>query len=280
MRLRCRSRDLSLDQPVVMGVLNVTPDSFSDGGRHFGLDRALARAREMVAEGAAIIDVGGESTRPGAAVPSVDEELDRVVPVVERIATELDVVISMDTSRPEVVEAGCAAGAHLINDIRGFRNPLTLSAAAQAGAAICVMHMQGEPATMQAAPHYTDVVREVSDYLRNRITEAIAAGIHRESILLDPGFGFGKTQAHNLALFREVRGLTTLGAPLLVGVSRKSFVGHLTAGRPVGERLAGSLALAALAAAQGARVLRAHDVAATLDAIRVGATVGFDQGEA
>jgi dihydropteroate synthase len=234
----------------------------------------------MVAEGAAIIDVGGESTRPGAVVPSVAEELDRVVPVVERIATELDVVISMDTSRPEVVEAGCAAGAHLINDIRGFRNPMTLAAAAQAGAAICVMHMQGEPATMQVAPHYTDVVREVSDYLRDRIAEAVAAGIHRESILLDPGFGFGKTQAHNLALFREIGELTRLGAPLLVGVSRKSFVGHLTAGRPVGERLAGSVALAALAAAQGARVLRAHDVAATLDAIRVGAAVGFDQGEA
>jgi dihydropteroate synthase len=279
MRLRARSRLLALDAPVVMGVLNVTPDSFSDGGRYAAPEAALAQARRMVDEGAAIIDVGGESTRPGAVMPSVQHELDRVIPVVERIARELDVMISVDTSRPAVVTAACAAGAHLVNDIRGFRDPATLLAAAAAGAAVCVMHMQGEPDSMQRAPTYHDVVAEVGDYLLQRIAECRAAGIPEDAILVDPGFGFGKTQDHNLALFRALNHFTTLGAPLLVGVSRKSMVGHLTGGRPVEQRLAGSLALAALAASQGAAVLRAHDVAETVDAVRVGAAVGRRLGE-
>jgi len=278
-RLRCRTRWLALDQPVVMGVLNVTPDSFSDGGRHNSVEAALEHARAMVAAGAAIVDVGGESTRPGAVIPSIAEELDRVVPVVERIARELDAVISIDTSRPEVVAAGCAAGAHLINDIRGFRNPATLAAAAAADAAVCIMHMQGEPDSMQLAPHYEDVVGEVEHYLHARVRDAVAAGIAADAILVDPGFGFGKTQAHNVALFRQLERLTAGLPPLLVGVSRKSMVGHLT-GRPVAERLAGSVALAALAAARGARVVRAHDVAETWDAVRVGAAVRTAQGEA
>ncbi len=253
MQLRARTRCLALDRAVVMGVLNVTPDSFSDGGRFRDLEAALTQARRMHDEGAAIVDVGGESTRPGAVVPSVGEEIDRVVPVVERIARELDVMISVDTSRPEVVRAACAAGAHLVNDIRGFRNPGTLAAAANAGAAVCVMHMQGEPESMQRDPQYQDVVGEVADYLRGRIADCRAAGIAEDAILVDPGFGFGKTQGHNLALFRQLPRLTVLGAPLLVGVSRKSMVGHLT-GRPVEERLAGSVALASLAAAYGAAV--------------------------
>lgn len=276
-RLRCRTRWLALDAPVVMGVLNVTPDSFSDGGLHATVDAALARARQMVAEGAAIVDIGGESTRPGAHTPSVAEELDRVVPVVERIAAELDVVISVDTSRAAVVDAACAAGAHLINDIRGFRDPDTLAAAARAGAGVCVMHMQGEPATMQRQPRYDDVVAEVARYLRSQFAAATALGIPADAVLLDPGFGFGKTQDHNLELFQGLVEITRLPAPVLVGVSRKSFVGHLT-GRPVDRRLAGSVALAALAAARGAKVLRAHDVAATVDAVRVGAAVGSQGG--
>jgi dihydropteroate synthase len=279
MRLRARSRLLALDAPVVMGVLNVTPDSFSDGGRYVTPEAALAQARRMRDEGAAIIDVGGESTRPGSVMPSVQQELDRVIPVVERIARDLDVMISVDTSRPAVVTAACAAGAHLVNDIRGFRDPATLAAAAAAGAAVCVMHMQGEPDSMQRAPTYRDVVAEVADYLVQRVAECRAAGIHEDAILVDPGFGFGKTQDHNLALFRALDRFTTLGAPLLVGVSRKSMVGHLTGGRPVEQRLAGSLALAALAASRGAAVLRAHDVAETVDAVRVGAAVGRRQGE-
>ncbi|MEI6459480.1 MAG: dihydropteroate synthase [Pseudomonadota bacterium] len=272
MQLRCRTRWLALDQPVVMGVLNVTPDSFSDGGLYAAPAAALTQARRLLAAGAAIIDVGGESTRPGAVRPSVAEEMDRVLPVIERIAAELDVVISVDTSRPEVVQASCAAGAHLINDIRGLRAPATLAAAAAAGAAVCVMHMQGEPQTMQQAPYYADVVEEVEAYLRARIAECRAAGIAADAILIDPGFGFGKTQDHNLALFRHLGRFTRLGVPLLVGVSRKSMVGQLT-GRPVGERLAGSVSLAALAAARGAAVLRAHDVAETVDAVRVGAAL-------
>lgn len=278
MRLRCRTRWLALDQPVVMGVLNVTPDSFSDGGLYAAPEAALQQARRMVGEGAAIIDVGGESTRPGAVMPSVDEEIARVVPVVERIAAELDVVISIDTSRAEVVRAACAAGAHLINDIRGLRNPATLAAAADVGAAVCVMHMQGEPDSMQRAPHYTDVVGEVLAYLTQRVVDCREAGIAADSILIDPGFGFGKTQAHNIELFRHLGRFANVAAPLLVGVSRKSMVGHLT-GRTVEHRLAGSVSLAALAAAEGAAVLRAHDVAETVDAVKVGAAMRRTQGE-
>lgn len=269
MPLRLRTRTLVLDRPVVMGVLNVTPDSFSDGGAFLDHDAALRRAAAMVAEGAAIIDVGGESTRPGSTPPSAQEEIDRVAPVVERIAREFDVAVSVDTSRAPVVEAALAAGAHLINDVRGLRDPAALKAAANAGAAVCIMHMQGDPATMQVAPHYEDVVGEVSDWLGARIVACREAGIPADAIVIDPGFGFGKTAAHNVALFQSLEVLLRHAVPLLVGVSRKSLVGHLT-GRPVGERLAGSVALAALAAERGASILRAHDVAATVDAVRIG----------
>ncbi len=272
MALRCRSRTLPLAGPVVMGVLNVTPDSFSDGGHYSDPAIALAAARRMVAEGTAIIDVGGESTRPGSVPPTLDEELRRVVPVVRAIASELDVTISVDTSRPEVIGAVLAAGAHLINDVRGLLLPGALAAAAAGGAAVCVMHMRGEPATMQLAPAYGDVVAEVCDWLAARVAACRAAGIGADSIVVDPGFGFGKNAAHHLALFGALERFTTLGGPLMVGVSRKSMVGQLT-GRAVNERLAGSVALAALAAERGAMILRAHDVAATVDAVRVGAAL-------
>lgn len=272
MALRCRSRILPLARPVVMGVLNVTPDSFSDGGLHLDPAAALAAARRMVADGAAIIDVGGESTRPGSVPPPVEEELRRVVPVVRAIAAELDVTISVDTSRPEVISAALAAGAHLINDVRGLQVAGALEAAAAGGAAVCVMHMQGQPATMQQAPSYGDVVAEVRDWLVARVAACRAAGIAADSIVVDPGFGFGKNAAHHLALFNALERFTGLGGPLLVGVSRKSMVGQLT-GRPVGERGAGSVALAALAAERGASILRAHDVAATLDAVSIGAAL-------
>lgn len=255
-----------------MGVLNVTPDSFSDGGRHFDPGVALAAAREMVAAGAGFIDVGGESTRPGSVPPSVEEELRRVVPVVRAIASELDVAISVDTSRPEVIRAVLEAGAHLINDVRGLTLPGALEAAAEGGAAVCVMHMQGTPATMQLAPHYDDVVAEVRAWLQARIEACRAAGIAADAIVIDPGFGFGKGPEHHLALMAALEEFTTLGAPLLVGLSRKSMVGHLT-GRPITDRLAGSLALAALATERGAKIIRAHDVAPTLDAVRIGAAL-------
>jgi dihydropteroate synthase len=275
--LRCRSRILALEAPVVMGVLNVTPDSFSDGGRFLAPAAALAGARRMVADGARIIDVGGESTRPGSLPPSLDEELARVVPVVRAIGAELDVVISIDTSRAEVIEAALAAGAHLVNDVRALRDPAALAAAARLGAGVCLMHMQGDPQTMQNAPRYADVVAEVRGFLAGRVAACQAAGIAGDAIAVDPGFGFGKNAEHNLALLRSLATFTTLGVPLLVGLSRKSLAGHLT-GRPVGNRLAASVALAALAAERGAAIVRAHDVAETVDAVRVGAALGRGTG--
>lgn len=270
--LRCGARRLDLSTPVVMGVLNVTPDSFSDGGRYFEPGAAVERARAMVAEGAAIVDVGGESTRPGAVRPSVDEEARRVVPVVEAIARELDVVISIDTSTPEVAAAAIAAGAGLVNDVRGLADPATREATARLGVAACVMHMQGEPGTMQDNPVYVDVVGDVRDWLADRVAACRAAGIPADSIAIDPGFGFGKTLAHNLALLDALESFGSLGAPLLVGLSRKSMIGALT-GRPPSERLAGSVALAALAVERGADIVRAHDVAATVDAVKIGAAL-------
>jgi len=269
-QLRCRSRLLALDAPVVMGVLNVTPDSFSDGGRYVDPATALAAARAMYAAGAALIDVGGESTRPGAVPPPVEVELERVVPVVRAIAGELDVAVSVDTSRAPVIAAAVEAGACLVNDVRGLRDAAALAACARLGVGVCVMHMQGEPATMQNAPAYRDVVREVRAYLEGRIGACRAAGIAADAIAIDPGFGFGKTAAHNLELLGRLEEFTTLGVPLAVGLSRKSLAGALT-GRAVGERLAGSVALAAIAASRGASIVRAHDVAETLDAVRIGA---------
>lgn len=270
--LACGERRLGLSAPVVMGVLNVTPDSFSDGGRHQGVAAALAHARRMVEEGAGIIDVGGESTRPGAAAVPVEEELQRVVPVVEALRQELDVIISVDTSQPAVIRAVTAAGAHLINDVRGLRLPGALEAAAASRAAVCLMHMQGEPGTMQQSPYYTDVVAEVRDWLQARLEACRALGMAEDRLLVDPGFGFGKNLDHNLRLLAELPAATPSGVPVLVGLSRKSTVGAVT-GRPVDQRLAGSVAAAALAVRAGAHIVRAHDVAATVDAVKLAAAV-------
>lgn len=266
--LRCAGRTLDLSIPVVMGVLNVTPDSFSDGGRFSDAARAVEHGLRMVEEGAAIIDVGGESTRPGAAAVSAAEELERVIPVVERLAARTRAVISVDTSKPEVIRAAAHAGAGLINDVRALRAPGALEAAAVSGCAICLMHMLGDPTTMQRDPHYMDVVSEVKAFLIERARACRSAGVDGERLAIDPGFGFGKTLAHNLELLRRLPELAAEGMPVLVGLSRKSSIGALT-GRPTGERVAGSLALAALAVFGGARIVRAHDVAATVDAVRV-----------
>ena len=252
----------------VMGILNTTPDSFSDGGQWAGRERAVARALGMVAEGADIIDVGGESTRPGAQSVGIEQELDRVIPVVEAIVRESDVTVSVDTSKPEVMEAAVTAGAGMINDVLALRRDGALRAAAKLGVPVCLMHMQGNPGDMQANPSYSDVVREVEGFLLQRARACEAAGIAREQIFIDPGFGFGKTLEHNLALFRALPEFCDSGYAVLVGVSRKSMLGALT-GKPVGERLAGSVTAAVLAARAGAAVVRVHDVAETVDALSV-----------
>jgi dihydropteroate synthase len=255
-----------------MGVLNVTPDSFSDGGRFTDPAAALAQARAMVEQGAAIVDVGGESTRPGASPVSEAIELQRVLPVVKRLRAELDCIVSIDTAKPGVMRAACAAGAELINDVMALRAPGALEAARDTGAAVCLMHMQGEPRTMQQAPAYLDVVEEVAAFLRERARACIDAGIARERLVVDPGFGFGKALHHNLALLGGIDVIAELGLPVLVGVSRKSMFGQLL-DRPVGEREAGGLAAAALAAWQGAHIVRTHDVRATMDALKVTAAI-------
>ncbi len=280
--LRCAGRTLDLSAPLVMGILNVTPDSFSDGGRFTEPDRAVEHALRMVEEGAAIIDVGGESTQPGASPVSAAEELDRVVPVIERLVGRTAAVISVDTSKPEVMRAAAAAGAGLINDVRALTAPGALAAAAASACAVCLMHMQGEPATMQRNPTYADVVSEVKALLLGRAQACGAAGVPAERIAIDPGFGFGKTLAHNLELLRRLPELAASGIPVVVGLSRKSMVASLTgrvsggrtpSDRLAAERLPGSLALAAIAVLQGACIVRAHDVAATLDAVRVAVAV-------
>jgi len=255
-----------------MGILNVTPDSFSDGGRFSQLDAALRHSEAMVLAGATLIDVGGESTRPGARAVSPTEELERVAPIVERIHRELDVIISVDTSTPAVMRETARLGAGLINDVRSLQRDGALDAAAATGLPVCLMHMLGEPGTMQNDPHYDDVAREVSEFLAQRMSQCAAVGIPAEKIILDPGFGFAKTLDHNLSLFKHMQALHALGRPLLVGVSRKSMIGNAL-GRPVGERLYGGLALAALALTKGARILRVHDVAETMDVVRMIAAV-------
>jgi len=271
-RWQCAARALELRAPVVMGVLNVTPDSFSDGGRFARRDAALAQARRMVNEGAAIIDVGGESTRPGANPASPEEELARTIPVIEALRTESDVFISIDTSKPDVMRAAVRAGADIINDVRALTEPGALDAATETRAGVCLMHMRGEPRTMQAAPHYDDVIAEVCAFLAARMAACRAAGIEPARLAVDPGFGFGKTVAHNLTLLRNLQRFDELGAVLAVGLSRKSMLAKIT-GRPVDQRTAGSVALAAIAVLNGARIVRAHDVAATLDAVRLAAAV-------
>jgi len=267
-RLSCGSRVLDLSRPHVMGILNVTPDSFSDGGCFNQVEAALRHARDMVAAGATLIDVGGESTRPGACAVSAGEELDRVAPVVEAIAAELDVIISVDTSTPQVMQETARLGAGLINDVRSLQREGALQAAAATRLPVCLMHMLGDPGTMQRNPHYDDLLGEVRDFLRGRVQACVAGGIPVERLLLDPGFGFAKTLRHNLLLFRHLEALHELGRPLLVGVSRKSMIGQVL-GREVGQRLNGSLALAALAVAKGARILRVHDVAETVEVVRM-----------
>ncbi len=257
---------------VVMGVLNVTPDSFSDGGRFVRVEDAVERGVRMAEEGAAIIDVGGESTRPGAARVGVDEELRRVIPVVESLRSRMQAVISVDTSKPEVMRAAAAAGASMINDVRALREPGALEAAVSSGCAVCLMHMLGEPGTMQHDPRYQDVVTEVRQFLEERVEACLSAGLQAEHIALDPGFGFGKTLQHNLELLRHLGELSVSGLPIVAGLSRKSMVGVLT-GRPAQERAHGSVALAVIAALNGASILRVHDVAATVDALKVVAAV-------
>lgn len=260
-----------------MGVINVTPDSFSDGGalyRHgrVALDRVIARAAGMVDSGAALLDVGGESTRPGAAPVAEQEELDRVIPVVECLAREFDVVISLDSSSPAVMLAAAAAGAGLLNDVRALEREGAVAAAATTGLPICLMHWRGEPAVMQQNPHYDNVVDEVIDYLQRRVEICVEAGVDRGRLLVDPGFGFGKQAQHNLALLRRLSSLQVLGLPILVGLSRKSLLQHVL-GRALDERLAGSLTLATIAMLNGARIIRAHDVRESVDAARLCAAV-------
>ncbi len=265
---RCRDRSLDLRLPQVMGILNVTPDSFSDGGRHFESSAALARAAVLVAEGAAIIDVGGESTRPGAAEVPLQQELDRVVPVIEGITGRMDVAVSVDTSKLAVMQAAVAAGACIVNDVRALRADGAKAWAASAGVGVCLMHMQGDPRSMQIRPQYRDVVEEVFEFLRAERDACIAAGLAAAAIVVDPGIGFGKTRAHNVALLQRLPRFADLGSACLVGVSRKGLIGDFLGGRPVGERLYGGLGLAAYAVGQGVRVVRTHDVGPTADVLR------------
>ena len=266
--LGCGKHQLDLTRAHVMGILNVTPDSFSDGGRYTSLEQAVLRAHEMVAAGASIIDVGGESTRPGAAIVSAQQELDRVAPLIERLAAECDVIISVDTSTPAVIRESARLGAGLINDVRSLQRDGALDAAAATHLPVCLMHMRGEPQTMQDAPHYVDVTAEVKGFLQERISACVAAGIAVERIILDPGFGFAKNTQHNYELFKRLPELQSLQRPLLVGVSRKSMIGNILQ-QPVDQRLYGSLALAVMALERGAKILRVHDVAATMDALKI-----------
>ncbi len=268
-QLDCAGRILRLDRPQVMGIVNVTPDSFSDGGAHDTTDAAVAHALRLVEEGADLLDIGGESTRPGAAEVEVEEELRRVVPVIERLAAQVAVPISIDTSKPEVMRAAVEAGAGMINDVYGLRREGALDAAAALGVPVVLMHMQGEPRSMQAAPQYDDVVGEVHRFLAERIFAAEMAGIPKQRIVVDPGFGFGKDTAHNLQLLAQFERFVELGVPVLAGLSRKRSIGELTGRDVPADRVAGSVAAHLIAAQRGAAIVRVHDVAATVDALKV-----------
>lgn len=274
---RCKNRGIDLSHAIVMGVLNVTPDSFSDGGRFAMPDAAFDRARQIDAEGAKIIDIGGESTRPGAQRVAADQQIARIVPVIERIRANLDIAISVDTSDPVVMQAAIEAGACIVNDVSALRLPDARRTCAQERVGVCLMHMKGEPRSMQDAPVYGDVLAEVSGFLLEQRAACIDAGIAADGIVFDPGLGFGKTYAHNMTLLKDIKGLAALGSALLVGVSRKSFIGKML-GRPLDDRLFGGLGLAALAVSRGARIIRAHDIAPTVDAI--GAVTAVIQGNA
>lgn len=267
MYLHCGKLILALDRPLVMGIVNVTPDSFSDGGHHLQRDAAIAHAQQLIAEGADILDIGGESTRPGAQPVGVQEELDRVLPVIGALRG-ISVPVSIDTCKPQVMREAIAAGAQMVNDIDALQDAAALNAVAAGDAAVCLMHKQGTPQNMQQQPRYRDVVAEVSGFLRERIAAAEAAGIARERIVADPGFGFGKTLAHNLGLLRELGQLRDLGVPVLAGLSRKSMLGAIT-GQDVNHRVSASVAAALIAVQRGAAIVRVHDVRATVDALKI-----------
>ncbi len=275
--ITCGARTLDLSRPRIMGVLNVTPDSFSDGGQLYrdgrvDTDVLLARAEQMLAEGADILDVGGESTRPGAVAVSEAEELDRVVTAVEALAQHCDTIISVDTSTPSVMTESARCGAGLLNDVRGFRRPQALQAAADSGLALCVMHMQGEPGTMQTAPAYSDVVQDISEFLSLRLADMGAVGIDLDRVVIDPGFGFGKTAEQNFELLARLEALCNQRQPVLVGLSRKSMISSVL-DRPPEQRMVASVALALMAVERGARIVRVHDVAATFDALSMWQTI-------
>lgn len=276
MYLSCGKFKLSLDHPLIMGVVNVTPDSFSDGGKYFELNQALDYAKALIEAGADILDFGGESTRPGAAPVGLEEERRRVLPVIEALASGA-IPISVDTQKPELMCEAVAAGASMVNDVCGFRAPGAFEAVARGNAAICIMHMQGEPRTMQQNPHYGDVVEEVRDYLAGRVGAAESAGIARNRIVVDPGFGFGKSLEHNLTLLRQLRKFRDIGGALMAGLSRKTMLGRIT-GREPAERVFASVAAALLAVQNGAQIVRVHDVAATRDALAVLTAVDEDLG--
>lgn len=267
MHFRCGNSRFDLSRPLVMGIVNVTPDSFSDGGLHVQRDAALAHAHKLIAEGADILDIGGESTRPGAQPVSIQQELDRVMPVIEGLKG-VPVPVSIDTCKPEVMLAAIAAGAQMVNDINALQDPAAMNAVAAGRVSVCLMHKQGDPQTMQQQPQYQDVVTEVSAFLCERVAAAKAAGVGHDRIVIDPGFGFGKTLAHNLSLLQELKQLTELGVPILAGLSRKSMLGTLT-GRDAGQRLPASIAAGLIAVQRGANILRVHDVGATVDALKV-----------
>lgn len=266
--LQCGKHQLDLSRPHIMGILNITPDSFSDGGQYNTLDAALHRAGNMLEAGASLLDVGGESTRPGAQAVSPQQELDRVAPLVEALVKNFDCIVSVDSSTPQVMTESAALGAGLLNDVRALQREGALEAAAQTGLPVCLMHMRGEPQTMQDAPHYDDVAAEVAAFLQQRVDACVVAGISRERIVLDPGFGFAKTLQHNLELFSRLPELHALNLPLLVGVSRKSMIGSVL-DKPVDQRLYGSLALAVMALERGGKIIRVHDVAQTMDAVKM-----------
>ncbi|MCG7894950.1 MAG: dihydropteroate synthase [Candidatus Thiodiazotropha taylori] len=267
--LDCAGKPLDLSQPRVMGILNLTPDSFSDGGRFTARVAAIRHALQMIEQGAAMVDIGGESTRPGAQPVTAQQEMDRVIPLIEALAGEIEVPISVDTSKAEVMREAVSAGAGMINDVMALRDSGALQAATEAAVPVCLMHMQGEPRTMQCNPHYDDVVEDVKTFLQQRLDACLASGIPQERLIVDPGFGFGKTLSHNLALLDNLQDLEQLGVPVLVGISRKSMIGTLLGDRAVEERLYGSLAAAVMAAMKGSAILRVHDVQATVDALKI-----------
>ena len=276
MNLDCAGKSLDLSQTVLMGVLNVTPDSFSDGGQFIELDAACQQAQAMLRAGARIIDIGGESTRPGADPVSTDEELARVIPVIERLYNQFDCIISIDTSKPQVMLAAVNAGASIINDVCGLASQQSMQAAAEANVPVCIMHMRGEPRSMQKSPSYDDVVKEVKDFLLDKASQCVDHGILKSNIIIDPGFGFGKKVHHNVSLLNHLDELCAAGYPVLAGLSRKSMIGHLL-GLPVDERVAPSVALAIIAVQKGAKIIRTHDVKQTHDAIRMIEALGMNE---